>query len=209
MPENRSIVYVDGFNLYYGALKGSAHKWLDLEALFRKLRNADDIQKIKYFTARVTPPALARQEAYLKALSTRPLIKIIEGRFKLKQVKCEVKPCAYSGSRFFQRPEEKRTDVNIALEIAQDAYENRCDTFIIVSGDSDLVPALDLVKLKFPEKRIVVYVPAMHAVRGAATEIRSVADKDRTFPLSLLQHCQFPASFTDGAGTLIVKPSSW
>lgn len=106
-------------------------------------------------------------------------------------------------------PEEKRTDVNIALEMVQDAYEDRADIFVVVSGDSDLVPAIDVVKTKFPQKQVIVYVPARHAVRGAATEIRSAADRNRTFPLNLLPHCQFASPFSDGTGTSLHKPSSW
>ncbi len=44
-------MYVDGFNLYYGVLKNTAYKWLDLERFFKPLRPQDDIQAINYFTA--------------------------------------------------------------------------------------------------------------------------------------------------------------
>lgn len=50
----RAIVYVDGFNLYFGALKGTPYKWLDLDALARRLAPNDDIVAVRYFTARVT-----------------------------------------------------------------------------------------------------------------------------------------------------------
>ena len=51
----RTFVYVDGFNLYYGALKGSSWKWLDLFALFQNmLQSHHQILSIKYFTARVS-----------------------------------------------------------------------------------------------------------------------------------------------------------
>lgn len=47
-------VYVDGFNLYYGALKGTRYKWLDLDALFRKLLPTHELKRIRYFTARIS-----------------------------------------------------------------------------------------------------------------------------------------------------------
>ena len=31
----RTRVYVDAFNLYYGALRGTPYKWLDLDALYQ------------------------------------------------------------------------------------------------------------------------------------------------------------------------------
>ena len=74
IKKQRTIVYVDGFNLYYGSLKKSPYKWLDLQTLFEKLLgNYNTIIEIKYFTARVSaregdPGAPNRQNAYLKAL---------------------------------------------------------------------------------------------------------------------------------------------
>ena len=69
----RTIVYVDGFNFYYGVLKNTRYKWLDLERFFTLLRPHDDIQAIKYFTALVEAGAhRVRQETFLKALETTP-----------------------------------------------------------------------------------------------------------------------------------------
>lgn len=73
-PTVRTIVYVDGFNLYYGAVKGTPYKWLDLGALFRSLLSAQNhITAIRYYTAIVSPrpndPSIPiRQMAYLNAI---------------------------------------------------------------------------------------------------------------------------------------------
>lgn len=50
----RTAVYVDGFNLFYGALKGTPYKWLDLAALCGMLLPADHVVAIHYYTARVS-----------------------------------------------------------------------------------------------------------------------------------------------------------
>jgi uncharacterized LabA/DUF88 family protein len=206
----RTIVYVDGFNLYYGALKGTAYKWLDLEALFRRLRSDDDLVRIRYFTALVEYGAhRQRQACYLGALAASPLVEIILGRFKLKEVKCTYAKCELPGQRVFTMPEEKRTDVNIATHMVDDAYQDRCDQFVLVSGDSDLVAPLRLIRERFPSKRIVLYVPARERVRSYAVELRSTADKHRELPLNLLPLCQLPASVPDGSGGLITKPPGW
>lgn len=205
----RSIIYIDGFNLYYGALKGTPFKWLDISKYFTLLRQDDDIQLIKYFSAMVDGSHRERQEIYMQALSTLPNVNIILGKYKNKQVKCLVKNCNYSGSRIFQMPEEKRTDVNIALNMFNDCVKDLCDRFILVSGDSDLVPALKMIKSYCPEKEIIVYVPASDPTRGAAVEIRSAADKDKTLPIILLSKSQFPTSLPDGAGGTITKPDTW
>lgn len=205
----RTIVYVDGFNFYYGAVRGTPYKWLDIEKCFLKLRPGDDIRRIWYFTALVDGIKGTRQQTYLRALATRPLVQVMLGKFKLKQVKCGVTLCTYPGPRIFDMPEEKRTDVNIALQLLDDANHNRADQFIIVSGDSDLVPALEMVKAQWPTKRLVVYVPSRHPLRGAAVELRNAADKHKTFPQVLLKFCQFPAELSDGRCGVIHKPVEW
>ncbi len=78
-----------------------------------------------------------------------------------------------------------------------------------MSGDSDLVPALEMVKAQSPQTQVIVYVPSRHPVRGAATELRAAADKDKTFPLRLLEVCQFAAEVPDGRGGVIRKPAGW
>ena len=205
----RCNIYIDGFNFYYGAMRGTRHKWLDLALLFSRLRPDDEIQVIHYFTALVSGPRRSNQDCYLRALATSPKINIILGKFKSKQIKCRVAKCAYRGSRIFEAPEEKRTDVNIALQMLDDVFHDRADCLVLVSGDSDLVPAVDLVKTHDPTKKIIVYVPSRNPIRGAATELRSAADKSRTFPLRLLQVSQFPPEVPDGRGGVIKKPDGW
>jgi hypothetical protein len=111
--KNRTIVYIDGFNLYYGAIKGTPYKWLNLQRYFSLLRPADDIQAIKYFTAMVNGPARPNQDTYIKALSTLPLVDVILGKFKKKRVQCGHTTCTHPGKRFFDTIEEKRTDVTL------------------------------------------------------------------------------------------------
>ena len=207
--KRRTAIYIDGFNLYYGALKGTPYKWLDLDRYFRLLRPNDDLQCIRYFTAMVNGPTRPNQETYLRALATTPLVTPILGKFKNKRVKCALPGCSYSGSRFFQTPEEKRTDVNIAVYMLDDAYQDVCDHMLLVSGDSDLVPAVRTVSMRFPAKQITVYVPAQHPTRGSAVELRTAANRSRELPLNLLPHAQFPPTVSDGAGGLIAKPASW
>jgi hypothetical protein len=205
----RTIVYIDGFNLYYGAVRGSAFKWLNLQRFFLLLRPHDNIVKVHYFTALVEGPTKPNQEIYLRALGTLPLVNVVLGKFKTKQVRCSNSACTFAGDRFFTVPEEKRTDVNIAVFLLDDAYQNQCDHSIVVSGDSDLVPAISLLKVRFPKKRVTVYVPSRNPTRGAAVELRSVADRHRTLPLNLLPFSQFSNPLPDGAGGLLHKPASW
>ena len=82
-------VYVDGLNLYYGALKGTRFKWLDLAKLAGLLLpDGHVIDRVRYFTARVSgianPGSPARQHAYLQALGTLPEVRMHMGRFLAK-----------------------------------------------------------------------------------------------------------------------------
>lgn len=205
---NRSIVYIDGFNFYYGVMKGSNYKWLNLEQYFQLLRQDDDIQKIYYFTAKVSGNAQVRQDIYFQALQTLNLVQIIYGLYKSRQRKCRVSNCT-NPQKSYSDYEEKRTDVNIALQMLDDAYQNNCDRMIVVSGDSDLVPAVELVKQRFPRIQITVYIPSRHPRRGAATELRNAADKNKTLPTVLFKNTQFPNSLINNSGQTINKPSSW
>src|SRR5262245_34384020 len=95
------------------------------------------------------------------------------------------------------------------MVLSGSSYQNRSDRFVIVSGDSDLVPAISMVKTLFPKKEVIVYVPSRNPIRGAATEIRAAADKSHTLPLNLLKHAQFPGRIPDGAGGFLTKPAAW
>lgn len=208
--KRRSIVYVDGFNFYYGVIKRGPNKWLDIADCFTRIRQNDIIQKIHYFTTIVEDAeGKVRQQVYLRALASTPLVSIVLGKFKIKEVACRVAGCTHAGRRLFSVPAEKRTDVQIALQMLEDAYEDRCDLFVLVSGDSDLVPAVRRVLDRFPQKQVVVYVPARDPDRGAATELRNAASEARTFPLNLLRVSQFPARVPDGAGGFVSKPKAW
>lgn len=87
----RANVYIDGYNLYYGAVKGTKFHWLDLRALATALFPQYAIHRIKYFTARVKsrpsdPQEHVRQQMYLRALETTPSLTIFYG-FYMNQPK--------------------------------------------------------------------------------------------------------------------------
>jgi len=114
-------VYVDGFNLYYGALKGTSHKWLDLDALFRTLVPTHEIKRIRYFTARISarrdnPGSPTRQDTYLRALRTLPNVSIHLGKFLQSSVRMPLASPKLGGPKTVEvlKTEEKGSDVNLA-----------------------------------------------------------------------------------------------
>lgn len=224
----RTYVYIDGFNLYYGLLKGSPYKWLNLESLFDGLLPKNQIVKIRYFTAMVDPrendPDLPiRQATYNRALATLPRVEIHKGTFLSSCVRApevEVdgtgKPRRVNGRpvikksangapvmRWVAKTEEKGSDVNLAAHLLRDAYQDACECAVIVSNDSDLLTPIRMVKA---DKRLVVgLVPPRQ--QGSA-ELKGLATFTKSIRRYQLAAAQFPDRFQDAVGT-ITKPASW
>ncbi len=153
----RTYIYVDGFNFYYGAIKGTPYKWLDFKSLFQKLLDPKhQIISIKYFSAHVTgridPGQPLRQKTYLNALKAYiPEIEIHLGHFSTHDV---IAPLAsynpnFKDRRFFVpiiKTEEKGSDVNLAVHLLNDSWLNVFDCAVVVSNDSDLEESLKIIK---------------------------------------------------------------
>lgn len=152
-----------------------------------------------------------RQAALLQALSTLPRVRIVFGKFKEKRIACAHTACPRGGRATpgLTVPEEKGTDVNIAVNMLDDAHCGRCDLQILVSGDSDLVPAVRIVRARFPAMKTYVYVPARTQQRGAAVELRNAAHKSNTLPLQPLARAQLPDPVPLANGLAIRKPTEW
>lgn len=205
-PQNRLTVYIDGFNLYYGALKGRGpgFRWLDLSLLFSTMFPGDLIS-VKYFTAAVTgkrdPNKPLHQSMYWRALNTKTNISIIEGNFLDKHVRLQV-TAEVSVNGIV--PEEKGTDVNLAVHLVNDAHNNLFDSAVIVSNDSDLSEALRIVKEERNKGIILVNpTPRPHTKR-----LSDYASTKRVLREGIIKTSQFPDSITDAVGNL-TKPKGW
>ena len=148
----RTIVYVDGFNLYYGCLKGSSYKWLNLLELSKLLLPKHEILKIKYFTAKVSPQTYdlnchKRQYTYIRALESLGCCEIYYG-FYLSNIKKAPLAQPISGKKFVDiiHTEEKGSDVNLATHLLLDGFKDRYDSAVVISNDSDFVTTIQVVK---------------------------------------------------------------
>ena len=206
----RTLVYVDGFNLYYGALKGSAWKWLDLVALAEQtLAPHHEIVAVKYFTARVSstpgdPSKAQRQDTYLRALrASRPEVAVYFGHFLTHEITAPLaQPTAGNRLVRVMKTEEKGSDVNLAVHLLNDGWLNAYDTAVVVSNDSDLAEGLRLVKAHCG-KHIGVVTPGK---RRTSQVLRSVADFVRQIRPGALRASQLPDPIP---GTNLRKPASW
>ncbi len=205
----KTNVYVDGFNLYYGAVKGTSFKWLDLGKLCTFLLPGDKIGRIRYFTARIQPrddpQQPQRQLTYLRALETIPILSVHYGSFLTNAVRLPLDPPPKQGPATVRvlKTEEKGSDVNLATYLLADAFDHEFEMAVIVSNDSDLALPIDIVQKKFG-LRVGVLCP--HA--RMSWELGKVASFQRPIRKRALAACQFPAALTDQLGT-ITKPAAW
>lgn len=158
LQNNRVISFIDGFNLYHAIddLNKNNLKWVNLWGLSSAFitPSTDTLENVYYFTAYATwlPDRHLRHREYVKALNHYGVTTVL-GHFKEKDMKCN------NCSRIWTTHEEKESDVNIAIHLLNEAHLDNFDKAIVITADSDLVPAIEMVKMNFPNKEIIVATP--------------------------------------------------
>ena len=189
----RTIVYIDGFNLYYGACRAPGRRWLSPLALAERLLPNDEIAEVAYFTANIKrdpedPGAQDRQRLYHRALQTIPNLEIFLGRYIPKRVRGELVDAAADepSRRTVLTYEEKGTDVNLATRLLLDGFNRRYESAAVISNDGDLKMPIRVVREEL----------GLHAsfVRLSARDIAE---------------CQFPDQIVSPKGARLVKPEAW
>lgn len=208
----KAMVYVDGFNLYFGILQGSPDlKWLNLPSFMDFLRPDEEVVGVRYFTALVDPQkhqsiSRDRQKRYLQALGSCSRIKVVSGKYQMREVSCRAR-CRER----YEVPEEKKTDVGIAVHMISDAIDKLMDRIILVSGDSDLEPAVEWIRKRYPAIRITVYIPQVPGEskqRRNDTYSRMGVDA-KPLPAGDLHRFQFPDKVDLGSGRSVERPKEW
>ncbi len=216
----RTIVYIDGFNLYYRALKGTAHKWLDVVAMSRAVLPVGCvIERVNYYTARTSgrtdPKAPARQHAYLRALESLPLVRIHYGNFLVtKKWAGLVQPPDFrpvtalpAGPRpevaYVWKTEEKGSDVNLGVHLVRDAFTRAFDLAAVLTNDTDLVEPVRIVtqELGLPVTLLSPSSQPAASLTKVATSMRHVRP--------YIGPCQMPDLVTLPNGRTVTKPAGW
>lgn len=211
----RTIVYIDGFNLYYGLLRQCApFKWLDLQKFSRRLVSPDNnIVAVKYFTSRVNydpknPSAKVHQEIYLRALQKLGSVEIVEGYYQRQDAKMPFRfePC--KSCRPYAdvvRVEEKRSDVNLATAMMVDFHEDKADSFVIISGDADLIAPIEYIR-RTGGRNVVVFNPHQ-TISG---DLKRHATFYKNIPRNLPAECRLPDEITYGSHSRVIRcPPAW
>lgn len=217
MKYMRANVYIDGFNLYFGSLKGTRFKWLNLFTMCSRLLPGREINRIRYFSARVSPlphdpGAPDRQDAYLRALETLPDLTVHLGRFTSRPVSLPVFPLTYPNRNSpaqtvrVLRTEEKRSDVNLATFLMLDCVDDEFEEVVVISNDSDLVLPIELAAARF---RKITGVISPQRRNQFSRSLLGVANwYVREINRSVLAASQFPDVVQHPRGP-ITKPASW
>lgn len=200
----RVITYIDGFNLYFG-LKAKGWRrfyWLDVALLADNLlKHGQHLVAVKYFTARISgpPEKQERQNIFLEATAERGRCTMYYGQYLHKTHTCP--KC----KREHQVPEEKMTDVNIAVEMMTDAQLDAFDTALVVSADSDLTPPAERIKELHKDKKVIAAFPP----KRSSKRLASVVDANFMIGRGKLSKSLLPESITKSDGVVISRPSRW
>lgn len=200
----KTIFYIDGFNLYFGIESSgwSYLKWLDIKRLAHNLAKPNQsIVEINYFTSRVrnAPDKERRQITYLEALEYYSKVNIFYGRYQPNIITCF--RCGHS----YSSPNEKMTDVNIAVKILIDAFHDRFDTAILISGDSDLVPPIREIHGHFKNKKVIVaFPPKRHNI-----SLSKIAKGSFIIGRKKLKDSQLPEEILKPDGYKLTRPVEW
>jgi hypothetical protein len=200
----KTIVYIDGFNLYFGlrACYGHRFMWLDLQKLAASLlQSHQSLVETKYFTSRITGPIdkSSRQSVFIDALGTLRDFQIFYGRYQRNPFHC--RNC---GNKDFI-PNEKMTDVNIATEMLCDAFSNRFESAILISGDADLVAPVQSIVSMTPKKHVTVAFPP----RRQSYSLQKVASQWMVIGRASVKKSLFPIEVITKTGFVLKCPEKW
>ena len=206
-----TYVYIDGFNLYYGAVKGTPYKWLNIHKLCHNYLKKFNILKLKYFTAIISarpndPNKPNRQQIYIRALNTIPHLEIILGHFMEHPVWMPLVSSLSGTVRYahVMKTEEKGSDVNLAAHLINDGYKGLYKAAILITNDSDLVEPIRIVRNELNLK-VGILNPY---VNSPSMMLSKNVDFVKPIRKGALANSQFPNSLTDSIGTFH-KPKEW
>ena len=202
------IVYVDGYNFYYGLRNGGVKwkrfYWLDIVKFFERMMLPNqELVEVNYYSARPLDDQQAadNQDVLFSANLLNPKFKLHLGRYKKKKFKCQ--NCGFKNKTY----EEKESDVRVATGMLVDMYKKRCDITIVVSADSDMIPSVEIIKQAAPEHPVHVFVPPTQksfALASKCDHVVWLGHYRARFVQSML-----PENVTLKNGYIVHRPENW
>lgn len=204
-PEQGLIAYIDGFNLYHGlhTMSQRQHLWLDVVQLIKELRPRSTVLKVKYFTATVLddPDAQSRQDHYIEALQNiHPgVLQVIRGKYQRKEMRCRA--CGAQWRSY----EEKQTDVNIAIHLVADVAASRANTYLLITADTDIIPAIKMAQAQDSAATIVAQFPP----RRESSAISRLLPSSRQITRAKIESALLPDTVSGRRGKVFSIPEKW
>jgi len=202
--KQKIIVYVDGFNFYYGlkSKKWQRYYWLDMVKFAEKLlRPHQQLIEVCYFSAKPTDIHKSkRQDAFFQANKLNSKFSLHLGKYLTKDIIC--KYC----HRIIHSFEEKETDVRIATSILAGVYQKKCDVTMLISADSDLVPTIERIKEIAPTHKIIVCFPPdrySSNLQKWSNGVKKLTDR------KLFEDCMLPETVTLPDNFVLRRPEKW
>jgi uncharacterized LabA/DUF88 family protein len=169
--KQRIIVYVDGFNFYFGlkSKRWRKYYWLDMVKFMESfLRPHQELVAVKYFSAvQKNFEKADRQDLFFQANKISSKFHLELGKFLQKKLVC--RNCKDEIIQY----EEKETDVRIATHMLNDVVQNKCDISILVSADSDLIPPIEAIRELNAKHKIWVFFPPQRY----SNDLMSISDR--------------------------------
>jgi uncharacterized LabA/DUF88 family protein len=216
-PLRKVSFIVDGFNLYFSlremeGLSKKPSRWLDLrrmcesfvQAIGQHLGVRTELSGIHYFSAYATHATVRdkgivdRHRTYVAALESTG-VSVTMSQFKYRDLRCP--HCR----TVFKRAEEKETDVAMAMKLLEVFALSEAPIGVLMTGDSDLVPAVHTARRLFPENTIGIITPFLRHT----TEMQEIGDFHFKVSQKLAQSAQFPNPIRLPDGRVIAKPNGW
>ncbi|MDZ7759615.1 MAG: NYN domain-containing protein [Desulfovermiculus sp.] len=210
---SRVAFLIDGFNLYHSVREAqrelnASTKWLNIKGLCQSyiylLGKEATLFQVYYFSAlakhleATNPDVTQRHQDFIECIKDTG-VQVELNRFKKNSVKCK-----YCNRKFF-RHEEKETDVSIAIKLLEIFINDECDIAVLVTGDTDLSPAVKTAKRLFPNKKIGFAFP----YKRKNKELAKLADYQFEIKKQVYAKFQFSDPFITQEGIAINKPVSW
>ncbi len=208
MEKKKVIVYVDGYNFYYGLRNGGQKwkrfYWLDMVKLFERMMLPDqELVEVNYYSACPLDDQQAadNQDLLFSANIINPKFKLHLGRYKKKKFKCQ--NCGFKNKTY----EEKESDVRVATGMLVDVFTKRCDITIVVSADSDMIPSVEIIKNFAPEHPIHVFVPPTQKTYALASKCDNVVWLEHY--KARCAQSMLPEEIVLPNGHKLVRPDNW
>ncbi|CAN5802522.1 hypothetical protein BH20ACI4_BH20ACI4_14060 [soil metagenome] len=212
----RTSFLIDGFNLYHSVktashdlgLSGKQTRWLDIRSMCQSylhlIETTARLAEIYYFSALAThlelrkPDVTVRHRTYIRCLEDSG-VKVELHRFKKSSTFCQ--KC----NQTFNRREEKETDVAMATRLLELLFLDKCDTIVLVTGDTDIVPAVKTAQNIFPKKEIIFMMP----YKRHNKELANLASGHFDISSKNYTKHQLSDPYITKKKKLINKPSTW